>query len=465
MILSRLYVYLQDLRRRLEINQAVFFGLLAKIWNLCTGPVTALLIVAKFSPEVQGYYYTFGTILALQVFVEMGLGVVVQQFASHEWSHLNLDKEGRIVGAGDALSRLVSIANVAFKWYAVGAIAITLGLSVGGYIFFASSPQVYVAWSAPWFFLALLTGINVLLVPVWSFLEGCNQVTNLYTYRFVQGMITSICVWVAILLGAELWAATVLSVVTLLCALVFLKRKYFIFFKTLLFTRPSGPRISWRAHMLPMQWRIALSWISGYFVFSLFTPVLFKFSGPVVAGQFGMTWAVVGLVGTISGSWLSPRVPQLAMLIAQKKYNELDCLFWKLMKIVISVNIIIALLIWLSIYFLNTLNHPVATRFAFRLLAPLPTGLLLAAQVLIYSAVPFSLYMRAHKEEPIMYLAVLAAIMIGLSTVILGKYYSATGMAFGYLVVNMIIMPFVFLIWHRRRIQWHKDSNIIERNI
>ena len=76
----------QILRRnfhRLEVDKAVFYGLLSKLWSLCSGPVTAIIIATKFTPEIQGYYYTFATILALQVFIELGLGKVILQFASH----------------------------------------------------------------------------------------------------------------------------------------------------------------------------------------------------------------------------------------------------------------------------------------------------------------------------------------------------------------------------------------------
>ncbi len=51
--------------KRFEIDRAVFFGLLSRIWGLAAGGVTAILIAAYFSPEIQGYYYTFTTILAL----------------------------------------------------------------------------------------------------------------------------------------------------------------------------------------------------------------------------------------------------------------------------------------------------------------------------------------------------------------------------------------------------------------
>ncbi len=141
---------LNSIRDKLEIDRAVFFGLLSRVWGLITGPVTALLIATKFTPEVQGYFYTFGTILALQVFVELGLGAVVQQFASHEWAKLDLDKSGNIVGDSDSLSRLISIARVASRWYLYGSIVVSIGLSIGGYVFFYSPHMPEVNWFAPW---------------------------------------------------------------------------------------------------------------------------------------------------------------------------------------------------------------------------------------------------------------------------------------------------------------------------
>ena len=54
-----------------------------------------------------------------------------------------------------------------------------------------------------------------------------------------------------------------------------------------------------------------------------------------------------------------------------------------------------------------------------------------------------------------MFLSVLSGILIGFSTLILGKYYSVTGMAIGYLSINIFLIPLVFLIWDRRRAEWH----------
>lgn len=446
--------------KHFEVDRAVFFGLLTRAWGLCAGPVTAILIATNFSPEIQGYYYTFATILALQVFVELGLGTVMVQFASHEWSKLNLDKSGHIVGDKDALSRLISIANVGSKWFLIGGLLVTIGLGIGGYIFFSTSPNFSINWVSPWFLLCFVTGITICLVPVWSLLEGCNQVTRLYTFRFFQGAITSITVWTAIMTGAGLWTTSISGIATLFCSIFFLKKHYWNFLKTLLFSKPKGTQISWRTDMFPMHWRIMVTWTCSYLYWSLFTPVLFRYHGPIVAGQMGMTWGIIGLIGSISGAWIAPRVPQFGMLIAQEKYADLDRLFWKITKISIGIATLVALTCWLGIYILNIIENPIAVRFASRLLPPLPAGFFLLGQLVNNAAMPFGSYLRAHKKEPVMVISVILSILTALVCLIFGKLYSATGMAIGSFLVNIIIVPFVFLIWVRCRAKWHSAPSI-----
>lgn len=436
-----------------EVDRAVFYGLLLNVWGMASAPVTALLIVLKFTPELQGYFYTFGSLLALQIFVELGLSIVIIQFASHEWSKLCIDKDGYIVGDRDAFSRLASLAKLTLKWYLVGSLIIIFVLGIGGYIFFSQSNSSNISWVSAWLMLSLLTGVTICLIPIWSLLEGCNQVSNVYAYRFWQGIILSLVTWVAILLGAELWVAPVSSAIALACAGIFLRYKYWNFLKALLLSRPTGMHIEWRKEILPMQWRLAVSTVSAYFIFSLFIPVLFKYHGPVIAGQFGMTWTLVNVIGAISTSWVAPKVPQFGVLIARREYKKLDDLFWRITKIIVSVSVLSAVGIWLFIYLLYKLDYSLANR----LLPPLPAGILLAAQVIITVSVPFSSYLRAHKKEPLLFLSVMAGILTGLSTLIMGKYYSATGIAIGYLAVNLIIIPCIILTWHRCRILWHAD--------
>ena len=442
---------LRSLLNRVDVDRPVFFGILLKIWSLATAPIALLLIARFFSPVLQGYYYTFSTLLALQVFVELGLGTVLVQFASHEWSLLRLDPGGKISGDEAALSRLTSLAQLAMKWYLAGALVVVVVVGCGGYFFFTHSGGHDIAWRGPWFVLCLFSGVTVCLVPVWSLLEGCNQVSSLYKFRFFQGVFSNLFLWSAIALGLKLWVPVIASAATLAAGILFIARRYAVFFKTLLLHKPQGDVITWRKDIFPMQWKIALSWASGYFSYSLFVPVLFHYHGPVLAGQFGMTWSIVGAIGGIASAWLAPQAPQFGMLIARRNFQELSRRFWRVTGILSSVVLVLSLFCGAIVYALNV-YYPA---FANRLLPPSTVCILLIAQGMVAFSLPFSVFLRAHKREPLLVLSVSAGGLTAVSTLFLGKYYAATGVSLGYLLVNMIIIPFVFVTWVRCRKAWH----------
>ena len=442
---------LRSFSRRIEMDRAVLYAILARGWGFAAGPATALLIATKFTPVIQGFYFTFGTILALSTFAELGLGFAITQFASHEWANLRIGENGRIEGDPNSLSRLASLAQISFKWYSIAAVIVTVGLSISGYVFFSQSPTQNVSWILPWISLCVLTGINLVTITVWYLLQGCNQVANVNFYRLFQGLCGSLAAWCAMLLGADLWTASIVSLAGLTYVILFVIRNYREFFKSLFLIKLEGPRLQWLTDILPFQWRIAISWISGYFAFSLFVPVLFHYHGPVIAGQMGMTWALFAVVNSLGEAWLSPRAPQFGMMAAQKRYAEMDRLFWRLTIIVTGITILGATAIWLLVFALNYYDHFLARR----LLPPLPTALLLIAAIINVVSYSMSIYLRAHKKEPLLFVSIFLGCSVGLSTWLLGKYYSALSMILGFLTIYAILFPWIVVIWRRCRKIWH----------
>ncbi len=419
------------------------------------GLVTTLLIASYFSPELQGYYYTFLSVLALQVFAELGLGTVITTYASHEWAKLAFDKQGQVTGDADALSRLTSLGRFALRWYLAAGAAMTTTLIIGGFLFFGSTgwDQVSV-WGAAWIVLCVVTGVNLCFMPVWALLEGCNQVSNVYASRFFQSVVSSLAAWLGIYLGAGLWVVPIVGVAALLAMILTVGGRYSHFIRTIMLERPKGPHLDWRTDILPMQWRISLSWLSGYFSFSLFTPVLFHYQGAVIAGRMGMTWALIGALTGVASSWIAPKAPAFGMLIAQRRFAELDRMFWRLTAVVVAATSTGALCILVLVYALGKFHHP----FADRLLSPSATGYLLLATIILAASLPMSTYLRAHKREPLLVLSTINGLITGIVVVVLGKYYSVEGMAIGYLAVMVMVTPFVALVWHRRRAEWHGDA-------
>jgi len=444
--------YLRRLLSRAEVDRAVVMGLTATIIRVASGPLTALAIAWRFSPVLQGYYYTFRSLLAAQVLVELGLGQVVIQFASHEWAHLQFDSEGHINGEHQALVRLASLGRFAATWYAVCAILVLFGLIAGGFAFFGHVAHGGVLWTQPWLLLCVLTALDLVLVPCWALLEGCNQVSQVYGYRAAEALITSLAIYAGILAGAGLWALALGTLAKLGCESFYLLRRFRGFFASLFLAASTYERVALHG-LWAMQWRIALSWGGGYLAFGIFSPILFKYQGPVESGQFGMTWQIVGALGLISSIWAVARAPLFGILIEKRQYEELDALLFRIIAAATAINTIGALVVWSLIYFLYR-DHSI---YAVRVLPPLPSAIFIASNVINQATVPLAVYLRAHRREPLAGVS----LGLGLGVAVASWYlahYSVTAVATGYFCINaLIVSPIVVLIWFRCRSEWHRE--------
>ncbi len=453
-IMNKTSPFIRTSMKLLGINRAVFFGILYKGWPIVSGLVTIFLLITFFSPELQGYYYTFYSLLALQAFVELGLSIVVMQFASHEWANLDLDQLGNITGDQKSLSRLKSLAESSFKWYLNASFVLLFGLCLIGYIFFSQTRHIGINWLSPWFVLCFSASANLSLMPVFAILEGCGQISQIFFFRFIQGVLQSATVWLIIVLGGGLWALVGSNLILFIWSLIYLFKRYFKFFKSIIYSK-LGPKISWRKEIWPMQWKIAISGLSGYFISCLFVPILFRYRGAAVAGQMGMTWSMVSALSTVASMWIVARAPQFGMLIAKKQFRDLDKLLFHSLIMTIAVTILGSVCIYGLVVFLYSLN----VYFASRLLPPLPTMLFLFASVLMQISSAQSTYLRAHKQDPFVGLSVISALLLALLMLYGANIWGAMGVSLSYFIVTtFIIFPIGSFIWVQCRKSWHDET-------
>ncbi len=442
-----------NLIRFFEIDRPTFYLIGSRVWAALAGLISTALIAVYFPPSLQGYFYTFSSVVALKILAELGMGVVIISFVSHEWSSLSMNKNGDVVGDSEAFNRLLAIGGFAFRWFAyAGAVTFILLLFVGWIFFSSSNYSNSINWQSPWFLLCLFTGLGIILLPVWTLLEGCNQTEKVYSFRFKQIILSNLGVWCSIFFEIGLWALVVAAAIEFFYALFVINKSHKIFFKLFLRKKSgSTESLNWKKTIFPMQWRMSLSWISGYLSFYIITPVLFYFHGPVVAGKMGMTWMLVNGLTSVVSAWVTPKAPVFGVLISQKKYDQLDALFWRLMKIVFVASLCIATGIWITTYliFENQLD------LSKKILEPLPTLILLIATVILNCALPMAVYLRSHRSEPLLAISVFGGLLNALLLLILGKYYSAVGASVGYLTVTIFQLPFVIYIWLQKRKEWH----------
>jgi O-antigen/teichoic acid export membrane protein len=411
----------------------VFFSVLTQVWSALASPLTILIISWHLTGVEQGFYYTFNSVLALQVFVELGLVTVIVQVASHEWAFLRQDASGAITGNARALSRLSSLLRFALKWYTASALLVAIGLSVGGWIFFSAKPHSEVVWQLPWFLLCGVAGLALMMSPFFSVIEGCNRVASIYSFRLIQGVANSLTIILGIMGGLGLYALPLAALVRLLAGITFLAWKHRRFIRQLL-TGVVTERIAWLGEVWPFQWRIGISWMSGYFIFSVFTPVMFYYHGPKVAGQMGMTWALVASIESLSSPWITSRIPQFGVLISRREYTELDRLFRRLLLITLSIAGAGSIGLVGLIYGIHFSGIALSNR----LLPMLPAVIFIAQRPLNILISAFAVYTRSHKQEPMMIPSLISAILVGSASWLLGAAYGPLGAATGFLVITIL---------------------------
>src|SRR6266567_4716494 len=262
--------------RTMGIDRAIGFNILARAWSSSAGLITVALIARFLTPQQQGYYYTFGSLIALQIIFELGFSLVILQMASHERAHLSISEDGHISGDAVAHCRLASVLQKTVKWYSAGAVLLAIFLLFAGFHFFGThrKPEDHVSWQIPWCFAVLAATVTFQVDPVLSFMEGCGFISNVARLRFVQATAGSVCAWLVLVSHHGLFAPATIICANAIGAIVWLSRKRSLLLSLLRF-KPGPNRIGWMKEVWPFQWRIALSWLCGYFIFQLFNHVLF----------------------------------------------------------------------------------------------------------------------------------------------------------------------------------------------
>lgn len=454
----RLARWLDLAKHGLGLDRAVIFTVLARGWTSGSGLITVILIARFLSPAEQGYYYTYASLIALQMVFELGFSQVVMQLASHERAHVSIGPGGSVTGNETAHARLASVLQLSVRWYGAGAFLLGLALIPAGFYFFSTHQHLgdVVAWRAPWIAAATAAVFAFQLDPLYSFFEGCGFVSNVAHMHWMQAIVGSLLAWVTLITHHGLYApATVIAGQVVVGAGWLFSRRGLL--RHLLTYKTGGRHISWQNEIWPFQWRIAISWISGYFVYQTFNPFLFAFKGPVAAGKMGMSLSFANSLMVIAMAWVSTKAAPFGTLIAQKQYFQLDRLFFKALQHSAFVAGIGAIVIWSGSTYLYASHN----RYAAKLLSPLPFALLLIAAIVNHLFASMGTYLRAHKQEKLFQLSLAIAVTVLLSNYFFARTSGALGMVAGYLVIIALLgLGCGSLIFNKYRRLWHSDGGI-----
>lgn len=398
----------QRVLSRIEIDAHIFATLLFRSWSVVAGGVTVLLIPLCLTSVQQGYYYTFASILALQVFFELGMGQVIVQIVAHEAAHLHDVGDGRFHGPEERLARLGALRRFLSRWYAVATALFLVCVIALGLYFFQGHELPWQQWAGPWVLLVGATACNLVLSWRIAIIEGFSLVKEVGQLRLFQSMLGFTLMWVVLLAGGTLWVIAIVPATAAAYSWVWLRRQPV---RGILAPTPFAPSsLNWRTEILPFQWRIAVSWISGFFIFQLFSPLIFKYHGAIEAGRVGLGITIFNSVVTVSTSWVAAKVPVFGRLLAHGQGVEASSLFRRLTVASMVFACTAASVLVVIAFEFERYHLQIANR-----LPAMPVLILLAVASIGNSFVlPAAIFMRAHKEEPLLASAVVMAIATSL---------------------------------------------------
>lgn len=417
----------------LGIDKAIFYTVLGVGWSSIAGIIGIYFIINYLSIDEQGYWYTFLSLGALTVFAELGFTLIISQYISHEYAHLT-EINGQLTGDEYRLDRVISLVKFSIKFYLLISLIAFIILSIVGVIFLMNSTnnfQILLSWV-----LYSFTGAFMLFVSLFgSILKGFDKVEHSQKIITLTAFVSSIAIWAALYANLGLWSLTIGGIINIILSLILFfssSRKLWI---QILQTKIIG-KYNWLNETLPLQWRYAISWASGYLIFQFIVPVAFYYAGASTAGKLGLVLVMARAVQNAAISWGRTKIPHFNILVAQKKRENLNDLFNTVQKQSLFMYIFISiLLIFIVIFIFPLINWNT------RILPVDQIIILLLAEGVNLVIFNWAFYLRSHKQEPYMKISVLSAILTALLVWLSFYLFSSTLYALcSYLVAQLIIL-------------------------
>lgn len=451
--------YIKEISSKLGMDKAIAYSSSARIIQGIAGVGSMFFISTFLSGVEQGFYFTFGSILALQVFFELGLTGIMTQFVAHEASHLKLAENKYYQGDVLYKSRLSSLLHFCIKWYLVLAIIVFIFLLVVGFLYFSTYGETQgesVVWTSPWILVSFATALELFISPLTSFLTGLGFVKETSKISFFRQLVVPLCTWLGLSFSFKLYVTGIAHLISVCIWFIFVFQEGLMPILMNLWKTRITVRVSYLKEIFPFQWRIAISWISGYFVFQLFNPVLFATEGAIIAGQMGLTMQALNAIQALSLSWQNTKIPKYSNLISLHKYNDLDILFGKTVKQMSIVSFFLLLGFYLLIFMLKETK--------FMIFGNVLADRFIDCEALIFLMVPifiqlfvnsWATYLRCHKKEPMLIISIVSGVFCMLSTLFLGKYYGLYGIVIGYCIVITVLCPWSYMVFNKCKKTWH----------
>lgn len=124
------------LQTLLGVDRAIGFSIATRIIQAIGSLLSVFFIMLTLDVNEQGFYYTFGSIIGIQLFFELGITSNIVQFVAHETALLSWNTEFDLRGDAKHLSRLSSVLHLCIKYFSIGAFFFVFCFIIGWVLVF-----------------------------------------------------------------------------------------------------------------------------------------------------------------------------------------------------------------------------------------------------------------------------------------------------------------------------------------
>lgn len=384
------------------------------------GVVTVLFLICSSGPVEQGWYYSFLSLVALITLFDLGRSVVLVQCAA---------RQSALTGPiGATLSPFSCLILNSRRFYGLAALCYGGFAVVSGWWLFAMKGNgMNLSMGIPaWVLLNGVTIINFLLTPIMVTIEGGGELRSIYQLRLLQNTVGSVFTWISLFFLGPLWAISAMPLVTVLFSLVWVNKKFPALLKFFLFRSvPVNKHTS-----DDLRHHVAVTWIAGYLMTQIATPIVFRLSGPIDAGRFGLSLTIANMVALLAQSGLVSQIPSLVCDVEHKNWLHFDMRFRQAFR----QSLVIFLALTLVIFFLRVVI--MFTSYKDRLLDPFPFFCLFVAVFVIYLVNALALKLRSYHKEPLVIIIVITSIALLAFYLIVAPLYGGDGVALIMLIIQ-----------------------------
>lgn len=379
---------------------------------------------------------------------DLGFSNIILQFAAHEFAFLRFDERGRIVGSDDRLKRLSTFFVFSLKWMGLILLTVFPAILAAGFILL-SRKTTELHWAAPWTIHALGAALTFVNGMVLYFFEGCDSVGEAQAIRVKIFSTMSVVMCAGLVMRVGLFALSFSLLLSSVAGAVMIINRFGPAISQM-WTASRTYAYSWRNEFMSLFWRYAISWASGYFIFQMYTPIMFYFHGAVAAGKVGITLTLWMGVFSMANVWVYAVTPKLNMFISKRDWKSLDAVFFRNLAFSFLTFLAGAAAV-LSVVAVFTGKVKLAGRF----LDLTSMSILAAAWLMQIIVNALAVYLRAHKEEPLVLPSLVSALYVAVMTYFCARHLPAKYFFAGFLSSYLFGLPWVIGIFRRKRARYH----------